>query len=362
VRFWLIAGIVCGAILLVYLGFNVAYSGAALPVSGSLKSTFPFPVRDSFVHTVNWVRHAESIGTTLRLRLAQMVVPFAVTVVWGGWMVWRKRRHRQTLPTGTSMSSQPRRKGKATRGVARAAASPRAMSAATVASHSRFEMFLVFTAWSGVLIFLYDFLFVKPFDQGFWYTPMSVLFVTLAVLHVASRIPWHERLLRSTWSGPTVAVILALATSGFHVTTFSDPGGHAYAHFYYDLAPQARAHYDADPPKLLSNDDGIVAYALGYPTMNAIGVMLDAEAARRSRHNYLNLFELAYARGFRHFTSFGYTRGYREGVPVQPSMSEAELRLWQGLGTHELAAYELQLDWMSRDGLFAVSRIVPRRR
>lgn len=360
-RFWLVAAATWAGLLIVYVSINLLYAGTALPASGSLKSSFPFPVRDSFVHTVNWLRDADSIGTTLRLRLGQLVVPFVVTLTWGIWMLWRHRRH--TALHATQPDRPPtRRRDRTARAAGRGSPPGRSTPAHGMAVFGRYEQFLIFTAWSVLGLFLYDFLFVKPFDQGFWYTPVSVLFVSLVVLHAVGRMPWHDRLTRSRWGGVTVAGVVAVAALGFHAVVFDDPGGQAYAHFYYDLAPQARAHYDADPPKLLSNDDGIVAFALGYPTMNAIGVMLDAEAARLARRNYLNLFELAYARGYRHFTSFGYTRGYREHIPLQASMTEAELRNWQGLGPHELAAYELRLDWMSRDGLFAVSRFVPRRR
>jgi len=345
VRFWLASAATSGGLLVAYLIFNVIYSGAALPVSGSLKSTFPSPVRDCFVHTVNFFRRPETIGTTLQLRLAQLVVPFVAAVAWGSWMRARRQVRHDSVQ---GSASRTRRK-------------PGAIRIATASPRCRYEEFLVFTAWTVGFVFLYDFLFVRPFDQGFWYTPVSVLFVSLALLHLIGRTGWHGRLMRSSRFRIIGSIALAATTIGFYAIAFDDPGGDEYGHFYYVNAPQARAHYASTAPRLLSNDDGIVAYALGFPTMNAIGVMLDAEAARAASRSHLHLFDLAYARGVRHFTSCRYTRGYREGIPVRSTMSEAELRDWMGLSSLELPDHELRADFISQDGLFAVNRFVPRR-
>ena len=38
------------------------------------------------------------------------------------------------------------------------------------------------------------------------------------------------------------------------------------------------AHYGDSPPRLIEYDDGIVAYATGFPTMSGLGLTLDREA------------------------------------------------------------------------------------
>src|SRR5262249_27001931 len=198
--------------------------------------------------------------------------------------------------------------------------------------------------------------------QGLWYTPVSVVFVSLAGIHIATRARWHQALVQSPRGASACALLLAAATTGFFVAVFRDPGGHEVAHFYYVNAPGARAHYaGTTPPKLLCNDDGIVAYALGYPAMNGIGLAIDHEAARVARRSYVQLFDLAYARGFRHFTSYRYTSGY-DGTPIRADAPDAELRRWFGLTTIELPDCEMRVDFVSRDGLFAISRFVPKLR
>jgi hypothetical protein len=126
------------------------------------------------------------------------------------------------------------------------------------------------------------------------------------------------------------------------------------------MPPQVRAYYArAQAPKLFANDDGLIAYALGYPTMNANGLALDKEAARAAKRSYLLLFDLAYRRGFQQFTAVQYSRGYG-GVPVPVPGSDSELRGWFGLTDRELPGAALQLDFVSQDRLFAIGRFVPR--
>src|SRR3712207_7250209 len=50
-----------------------------------------------------------------------------------------------------------------------------------------------------------------------------------------------------------------------------------FADFYLDEAPRVRAAY-AQPPGLLAWEDGIVAFALGFPSLAETGLMLDDEA------------------------------------------------------------------------------------
>ncbi len=345
VRFWLVCGATALAVLTAYMLVNMVYSGTALPVSGRLKSSFPEPVRDNFVHTVNFFRDSQKIGTTLRVRLAQLVIPLVATAAWG--LASRQSRPRPAEPAPVRRSRTKHRRP------------ARVSSPGT--PRNRYREFLVLTGWMVVGIFSYNYFYVKPFDQGFWYTPVSVLFVSLLGLHAIARTRWHQSLVQSSRATIACAVLLAVATLAFYTAAFRDPGGHEYAHFYYVNAPQARAHYAAtSPPKLFCNDDGIVAYALGYPTMNAIGLMLDAEAARAASRSYLHLFALAYERGFRHFTSCRYTRGYSSGKSIHAAASDAELRDWFGLTSQELPNHELCVDFVSQDGLFAVARFVPK--
>jgi hypothetical protein len=347
VRFWLVCGGTMLAVWAAYMIINVAYSGSALPVSGQLKSTFPDPVRDSFVHTVNFFRDSQEIGSTLRVRLAQLVVPLVVVVAWG--VIGRRRSAR---PTQAGRAPGPR--GTAGR------PAPSSVGPAP-ASKDRYREFLVLTAWMVVALFVYDYLYVRPYDQGFWYTPVSVVFVSLLGLHAVASTRWHQRLVQSPRGVMACALLLAAATIAFYAAAFRRTGGEKLAEFYYVHAPQARSHYaGTPPPKLLANDDGLVAYALGYPTMNAIGLALDQGAARAAGRSHLQLFEVAHARGFDRFTSSHYTRGYRTGTPVQASATDAELRNWFGLTSEELPGHHLRVDFVSRDGLLVIARFVPK--
>jgi hypothetical protein len=144
--------------------------------------------------------------------------------------------------------------------------------------------------------------FVPLFHQGHWYCPIGALFPSLLVLRFASKpTQWLER------SGARVAAAgllsVAVVLVYFVVLQRKHDYNQNYARFFLDEAPRVVAHYKGERPRFLSKDDGIVAFATGFPTMS-LALALDPEGARSflaGRHG-----ELALARGFDRFTSFDY--------------------------------------------------------
>tara|TARA_A100001015_G_C15010468_1_gene722833 strand:- start:559 stop:2412 length:1854 start_codon:yes stop_codon:yes gene_type:complete len=90
--------------------------------------------------------------------------------------------------------------------------------------------------------------------------------------------------------------------------------------------------------KLLSFDDGIIAYSLQFPTMSGLGFALDKEAHTAKEEG--NLLELAYSRGYKWLTSLNYMPSFeaRVGDDVTLQLKEA---FW--LNSTETKQYKFRL-------------------
>ncbi len=261
--------------LAAFVTWSYATCGTPLPTSGTLKSTFPHVHRENFDRLRDaW--HGLFAGRrnlNVEWRLAQLCVP-AVAALLSVPLLVRMRL------TG--------------RGIALSMARP----------HDRLDPILLATAVSTLVMVGYVWLFVRGGHQGHWYFPVSVMFVSL----IALRVPgpgWAKRLVSSPHRRGVVTALLAMLAL-VHFLRFQAPSDyHArYAHFFFDEAPAVRAYFLAAPPKLLSIDDGIVAFATGFPTMNALGLTLDPEGVRAKLDG--TLLQLAVARGYDAITSLVY--------------------------------------------------------
>lgn len=295
--------------LAAYLLFSKWYFGAAMPVSGSLKSTVPY------VNAANFTNLWDVFNTLISggvqsvptfFRVSQLLVP-ALAVLATPLLVWSFKRSDEGVVVSWG--------GPALRA--------RFLSACGI----------------GVgLLLAYDFLFVPLFSQGHWYVPVPELFVSLVVLHgverLAERVPQPLR-----WGALVGGVALALA---FFVRLHHQPEYHArYASFWFDEAPSIREVLPANA-KLLEYDDGIVSWATQRNAMSGTGLGLDVEGAEASKNGALA--QLAVTRGYDHVTSLVYW-GFG-GVESEQGLQRWVDEHFKGLGLKGRVAYRSKVhDW-----------------
>ncbi|MBA3547945.1 MAG: hypothetical protein H0T76_15790 [Nannocystis sp.] len=270
----LLAAGVFGALLALFLLANKLAFGAALPISGAAKSTFPQVSGTSSGALVRMFTDPPRAWVSWAARLVQMLLPALIAALYVpctlrlvrvGWRVKLRLR----------------------------------------AGCERIDWLLLWLTPAVVVLALYDFLFVRIIHHGNWYFPVSTLFASLAVISTLDRVPALRRLARSRrgmilWLALCQAGVLAYFFRAHHHPRHQEQ----LASFYYDEAPRVRAFYGDTPPRLLELDDGIVGYATGFPAMSATGLALDARAARAMQTGRLP--DLAIARGFDRFTSLFY--------------------------------------------------------
>jgi hypothetical protein len=284
-----------------YLLVNVLYAGRPMPVSGATKSSFPDPSLANLRDFADLLRGDHEFARERLYRHWPMLLPALVALLWLATQLPGLQRSAVT-------------------------AAPDALA--------RYRLALTGTAVGVLAMSAYDMLFVALSTQGSWYLSVSTVFVTLAALE-ALQAPARVRL-------PSAAVLAGAAVASVAVfVTLSHPAGyHArFARFYLDEAPKIRAHHRDAPPRLLAWEDGIDAYALGFPSMSGTSLMLDG-AAWDAWHDG-RLLDMALRRGFDHFSSVSYL----DTAGLGPSTPTAELRQrLQPMFREDLAAYHFAVD------------------
>jgi hypothetical protein len=296
-----------------YLAINLATVGLALPVSALAKSTAP-----------NLTKLGEIAGALSEQfpffsdwRLAQILLPMLVAVV---ALVHHRRAWVRERMTPV-------------------------------------ERMFVITAVFVLLLGLYNFLVVPTLAQGHWYFPISILFTSLFIFHLFDLSPRFALL-----DSKSAAVAFALATVLVFLQLYSggEHFGALYRNFVKEEVPLLRRHYGAEEPKILSFDDGIVAYGTGWPIMTWRGFMLDAESIEYFRRPELSLLELAYRRGFDRLTAVRYFYGKGLQPGSQSPMIRAYLSRWIGIAPQELDRFGYSVDYLSPSRHLAVIRMHPR--
>lgn len=304
----------CGAVVGAYLAFNQIAFGDPLPVSGRLKTSFPHLV-DWNLNLLDRTLRGRWPGLGLAARLAQATIPVLAAGVY--LLTSRGRRH------GASAT----------------------------------DVLFALTAVAVIGIGVYNVAFVQFWHQGHWYFPMSSFWMSAVTVRALGRRFWREPVPIPSWCAwalPSSALVLAV-----FIALGRDPGYHRdFAAFQLEEVPRIRAHYGAERPRLVEYDDGIVAYATGYPAMSGTGLTLDREAVRYFTQK--RLFDLAMARGFDRIASIQYFRPPGEMVPKagEPATSSPALRQWIEfhLGSRALVNYEFLVEYRSESGRFVILR------
>jgi hypothetical protein len=267
------AAAVVGGVIAAYVAVNGIFFGSLLPVSGAAKSTFPRICKRNFVELGDMAGKLSQVRFEAIVRYGQILIPLVLAA---GWLIFRGLRRRRPASGWTA-----------------------ALDGVSV----------------GVIaLAAYDLLFVNTVHQWHWYFPVSIVFVALVAFAPLEAVRARSRV----GSVAVTGVLLALAAAVFLVGQ-RRPGYHRlYAQFFYETAPGVREHYGDAPPNLISMDDGIVAWATGFPALAGRGLMLDAEAAAARRDG--RFLDLCRARGFDRVTALAYMRNF---VPARANPDSA---------------------------------------
>ncbi len=292
---------------------NVHWFGAAMPVSGALKTSFPVFTP---LHLQMWVdlwkagRHA---NLWLLQREASLVVPLFCACAYLA-ATFRARRLGATWLLCYRPSVRP------------------------------YERFLVPTAAGVILLAGYDTLFVVDGPSS-WYLPVSTMFLSLAVLALAGRAPFA---LPAAGRASVLGAIACLS-SAFFLKLERQPDYHAaYARFFWHDAPELERHFRKHPPHLLEVDDGIVNYALDTPAMSA-GLALDPEGVDALKGGHL--FDLAYERGFNCLTTLVYGSAAELAHDHSPAAAQ---RYAQARWGEDVATYRFHLAFITKSASLAI--------
>jgi hypothetical protein len=284
-------GIFSGGLAL-YLASNRVFFGTWLPVSGAEKTTFPA------VHGDGWRALAELLGGESDLKSGSRVLGlFLPPLVGLAYLssVFARPDLRRRLLAGTEPAD-------------------------------RLRLALVAGAIGSILLAAYDVHFVPLMQQGTWYFPVSTVLVTLVVVHEAGprlRAVLETRRGRAAfgvaWSAAALAVFLFLhRDAAYH---------RELAQFHHEVAPRIVAHYEGrEAPRIASDEDGILAFSTGLPTLNLRRLALDAEAA--ATRSAGELLDLAWDRGFTRYSVGPQYLGeeHMRGTPEQVAR-DAERRI-----------------------------------
>lgn len=329
------AAIACGvflALLGLYAAGNLAIYGSPLPVSGVLKTTFPHVTRGNIFAIDKLVSEQPREWLHIASRQVQLVGPVAFALL--------------CLPYSLTFRGGASRLGRLL---------PRLRP-----KRSRFEVFLFITAIGVIGLATYNFLYVRPVSQGSWYFPVSTLFVSLFAWVSLGRLcpaRWFTRTV-PRWLGWHL-VGCALVVAFFVAVRRPDSGG-LLAWYYYEEAPRVVAHYRShedlpDRPKVVSFDDGIVAFATGWPTMSGYGFNLDTEAMKHMRRR--RLLALAIDRGFDRLTGLQYFQC--RGLRGRTRQSSYHRMLGSKLARRERSSHGFRVEYRSRGGRYCVIRASP---
>lgn len=309
----------------IYCLINIKYFQSPVPISGSLKSSFPFIAWRNFGRLVWLTGQLDSpIWLAVAYRELQMFIPVVVAALYP-----------LSLLALVHRTDHSRR---------RVGLNPR---------NSRIDYCLLMAAIGVVFINGYNILYVDMWGQGNWYYPVSTLFPSLVVLRVVQKS--GVRLPEGRIRQYAVMACALLVVVGF-LALHRKPDYHQnYADFYYEEAPRIHQHYGDRIPQIVEVDDGIIAFSLGYPTMSGLGFCLDRQAALAKRRG--QLFPLAHRRGFDRIASLVYLNGNL--LPLRPDSPPVQIAHALVQSPAEVGPFQFTLDYLSPSGRFAIARLVP---
>lgn len=289
-----------------YMLINYNYANAIMPVSASAKTTFPVPNLENLYHLILVLRYPFNDHTWLDrfYRTTQIIIPSIAAI-------FALRQWKNDIASSSSTTYDP----------------------------DRVDLFLSLMGVGVLGLAFYNFFFVQFYGVGHWYFPISILYTSLVFINMISRT--SKSMILPRWK----PLLYSLGCLLIFFTLHRRIGYHDnYIRFYFDEAPQVQSYYRQNPPKLIGYDDGIIAFALGYPTMSGFGFMLDQEAFVELEKG--NLVELAFERGFDRITSLSYKNFSQTGS------GDPEI-IW----FLPVDKFEFSVEYASPDQFFGIIRI-----
>lgn len=310
--------------LLIYMIINHAYAGTILPVSGSLKSTFPMPTWDNFHNMFTGLTRIPSgnLGLNKFYRMTQTLIPCVAVVVMFFWTT----RYRNLMIRTLILRVQ------------------------------KFDQFDVFLLVTGIGVFLlegYNFLFVPMWEIGHWYFPVPILFVSLMLLNNinCNRVKEGAKSLKFIIYG----VVCVLVFVFLHRRPEYN---RQLTNFYFVEAKAVQEYYGKNIPKLIEYDDGIIAFSTRYPTMSGFGYTLDKEAYQAKKEG--RFLELALKRGFDRMTTLAYInlKSVQKPQEIGTDISRVQKSVTRFM--EDSQRYDIFLDYVSPSDTFWIFRFQPK--
>lgn len=304
--------------LCLYLVYNKATLGHAFPVSGAVKSHFPQPSWDNFRQLGQFASAERRPLLYMLGRLGSIAFPGLVALVYLPFAL-----RLQHSPWGGRLKlRQP---------------------------GDKLSLFLALSAVGTIGLASYDLLFVISWHIGEWYAPVPLVFTSLVAITAMRNL---GRTLRYRW-GPRVGLywgsgFLVFALVGLFPLHALKAWGAPYANFCLHQASRVVAHYGSHPPRLLSRDDGVIAFGTGFPTTSGTHLALDGEAMMAVKAGTFQT--LLASRDIQRLTSLYYAgaRGFR--------MTERSVRVQQFASSVLLETPEQQYQVEYVDGSFGILR------
>jgi hypothetical protein len=303
---------ITGLIVALYLMTNQLTMGIWMPVSGAEKTTFPsaLPAQLKLKELKQFLPQfgQETFGANI-WRYTQIIFPLALSIpvfICSVIDYWKNRGNR--MRAGVWLA----------------------------------------TSLTCLLLGLYNFLYVPTLDQGHWYFPVSILFMSMVFIHWLARIQPPAKLEFA------LGFALLAFCVGFNILVYrSDTYNYRNVWFYQEAA-NIRAHYAGQEIRMLEYDDGIITYSTGFTGMSALGFSLDVEALQALRER--RLLGLAYQRGYRYIASHYYFRYSKLTRDSTPEEIKTFLSGHGFIGPQETAGFKFAIDYASDDNQFVIIR------
>ncbi len=314
------------AVLGAYLVYNELVFGAAFPVSGARKSTFPRLSNGNVDKVLKLAKGPDGRWVPAASRAWQLVVPPLVAMVYGLHALRLRRR-------GPAVGVELR------------------------PARSAMDRVLVLCVPGVLLLAGYNFCFVRPNHQGHWYFPVTTLLCSLFVIRMLDQTRLTRRKLRRPrWLLAWLVVATAGTTGYFSAAHYRPTLNRDISRYYLKQGPRMRAYYEGTDAKFIEFYDALFAASTGLPTMNGYGLVLDDEGHQALDQGRSALVRLAIARGHDRVVSFN----LKSKLTKEPSRRAMERYLRRYLSVEALEPYALELEYRSRHGTACIIRLIPR--
>ena len=352
--------VLASGIIGAYMVWNQLALGSWMPVSGGLKTSFPELVDRNWEEWGRFIAGKGDAQPDRSVRIALMFVPLlAVTadMMLEGLLALRHGiaaigwRAAARLKLGSAADR---------RQIGEAAQRARAYFAA-----NPWRRWLLLARLMVIGLHLYNICYVYWWHQGFWYYPLSLLVLSLICVDRAGALAGRlnaqplQQYGRPAWA---VVVMLLLGVQAWMFETFvrSDERN-VIARVIFEDRHAVWEHYGATAPRLIAMDDGLIAYATGYPTMSGLGLCLDPEGIEAFRRRALLM--LAWQRGFRRVALSLHVAGKglrKESSPAEVMAAlQADNMVLMGLGPHRFEEMIFRVDYLNAERSYGIFEFRP---